>query len=89
MWCHSHRISLTLNPSYSASRRNGIGTGENRSLGPHDFVLCADERTSIQARPRAQVMRQQPYRSARRVFGHLLVHRGATFLASRAQKRRS
>jgi hypothetical protein len=113
---------------------------ENKPLGPQDFVLCADEKTSIQARRRkhaslppgpgrpiyveheyaragawayiaawdvhraklfgrcerktgivpferlvAQVMRQQPYRSARRVFW--IVDNGSAHRGQRAAAR--
>jgi hypothetical protein len=113
---------------------------ENKALGPRDYVLCADEKTSIQARRRkhaplppapgrpiyveheyaragawayiaawdvhraklfgrcerktgivpfrrlvAQVMRQQPYRSARRVFW--IVDNGSSHRGQRAAAR--
>jgi DDE superfamily endonuclease len=113
---------------------------ENKPLGPRDYVLCADEKTSIQARRRkhaplppapgrpiyveheyaragawayiaawdvhraklfgrcerktgivpfgrlvAQVMRQQPYRSARRVFW--IVDNGSSHRGQRAAAR--
>jgi DDE superfamily endonuclease len=113
---------------------------DNKALGPRDYVLCADEKTSIQARQRkhpslppgpgrpiyveheyaragawayiaawdvhraklfgrcerktgivpferlvAQVMRQQPYRSARRVFW--IVDNGSSHRGQRAAAR--
>jgi len=66
------------------------------ALGPSDYVLCTDEKTSIQARRRmhrslppaplvAQVMNQEPYRSASRVF--FIADNGSSHRGRRAAAR--